>query len=480
MITKLEKRINDLEKICLNKDEHIRNQAVTIENLKGEIRNLNQQIKAKEDIQIAKESLKTDMMDIETRINNKLAEQSRKTREEKENTEKALKEIDERNKSKAPQREFDRLKQKVQELDAAHATERNNALLLRRNNTNNASVQREIDDDEDEEVLPKKLEAEVVVLMDSNQKHIKPNLFLRGKDKAKFLITFTTEQLISHAESIDMSSAKHIIVSTGTNNLDRQNPEQVVTGIIKGATILKQKYPDTNIYVNQLPPRKFTLKQETMDTNTALITRLPEEFHIIKQEDLREQHLDDDKHISRGAVKFFVANIKSKMREIRNDAQVGLENRRPENGNNRFRNRRQQLDSNNNLSSGFHYGRRNNNNSHPRSTEGPSATQYESGNSWNKNTKRHDDNPPRHQFRHQSHRSIERDSQTIENQQDNCNTTSNNVIPYPSEYINPRYEQQMKQMTAMIEQNNSMVRNVIGMYNPLFQLPGNINLEGSG
>ena len=160
--------------------------------------------------------------------------------------------------------------------------------------------------------------------MDSNGKYIKPDKFWRGRGKAKFITTYTTEDLISHAQSIDFSNTKHIVVSTGTNNLDRQDPEVVVTGIINGATILKEKYPDTNIFVNQLPPRKFTHKQETSDTNKFLSNRIPESFHLVIQDNIQEQHLCDDKHIDRGSIKFFVANIKSKIRDVTTKTQERL------------------------------------------------------------------------------------------------------------------------------------------------------------
>ena len=152
--------------------------------------------------------------------------------------------------------------------------------------------------------------------MDSNRRWIKPEMFWRGRGKVEIIETYTTEQLIDHAKFYDFSSAKHIIISTGTNNVDRTKGDLVAQNIIKGAEIIKERNNQSQVYISQLPPRKNKLKKQTADMNSVLVTNIPESMHLIMQDTIEQQHMYDDKHVKKDSIKLVIRNMKNKMREV--------------------------------------------------------------------------------------------------------------------------------------------------------------------
>ena len=199
--------------------------------------------------------------------------------------------------------------------------------LNRWGSTNSLFEDEDTHDDGDEEG-GRKINSDLVLLMDSNKKWIDMRQFWRaGGD---IVDSYTTNQLEQNIEDYDLSNARHIIISVGTNDVDRQKPDAVAGNLIRIATKLKDKYKKSNIYINQLPPRKFKYVNETERVNALLTERSPKNIKVIVQSDLEASHLRDDKHIKREYINLMTRNMKDAIRETSRPSSPKNDKRRPE------------------------------------------------------------------------------------------------------------------------------------------------------
>ena len=152
--------------------------------------------------------------------------------------------------------------------------------------------------------------------MDSNHKWIDPEQFWLGEGKVQIIPTYTTEQLEAFARYYDLGDAKHIIISVGTNNIDNTKGDIVALNTIKGAEIVKERNNQSNVYINQLPPRKNRFRKETDDMNTILETHTPESINLIIQNNTLQKDMFDDKHMKKYSMRTVIINMKNKMREV--------------------------------------------------------------------------------------------------------------------------------------------------------------------
>ena len=167
--------------------------------------------------------------------------------------------------------------------------------------------------DRQKEASPKKvIDADVVLLMDSNKRHIDAESFW---DKTWKIRVATAEELESVIHRFDFSKVKHIIISTGTNDTDSRNADSIFSDLVKGADILTRKY-SSKVYVSQLPPRKMEKKETVKKVNFLIANGIKEGVNVIMQDNLSEKHLHDEKHIRKNCLWILVENMTNKIREV--------------------------------------------------------------------------------------------------------------------------------------------------------------------
>ena len=169
--------------------------------------------------------------------------------------------------------------------------------------------------------LPEKqhVHRDIVIMMDSNRKHIRPDWFY-GRGKTRIVRCAEAKDIISVSHEFDFHDVKHIFVSTGTNDVGENDSNQddinrsvddIVHDILEGAEELQRQYPNTSIYIVQLPPRRDNYQMKTKRVNNKLAELVPEGFHLVKH-DLTTRNMHDDKHIKRNHIHILVNCMKEK------------------------------------------------------------------------------------------------------------------------------------------------------------------------
>ena len=162
---------------------------------------------------------------------------------------------------------------------------------------------------------PKVINKDLVLLMDSNRKFIIKDRHI-NRDKVEIIKVSTAEELLCIVEEYDFSEAKHIVISTGTNDTDKLEPDNIVQHLVHGAQEMKKMYPRQHVYLSELLPRREYAQSETKQINTLLNKQKPSNVHIIDHQNLNTRHMHDDKHVSRNAVYLIVDNILGSVSEV--------------------------------------------------------------------------------------------------------------------------------------------------------------------
>ena len=366
MIEALEQRIESMLQKMQSKDELIHDQQVTIEQQKGDIKALNYKLKCKEELRRVEDNMVSLINDAETRCMNKIKEEKRCVTDDHKEIALKITNIEKEIQKKTSQSDHDKLRDELKKIGTSYQkfssiitpqrvtiphttiphTNTTNTTPLNTHreqieeehpdveedtNRDDMELRSEIETNEGNETyqqparyrennknhhIPQKVDAEVVLLMDSNNKWIRPDRFWRGNGKAIVITTYTTKELLEHVQYYDLSRANHIIISTGTNDIDYDKGDAVALKIIEGANMVKERNNQAHVYVNQLPPRKHRYEKETEIMNTTLRERMPDTINFIPQENILKQHMNDDKHVHQNCVKLMTGNMKDRMREV--------------------------------------------------------------------------------------------------------------------------------------------------------------------
>ena len=124
---------------------------------------------------------------------------------------------------------------------------------------------------------------------------------------------------------LDLSQTEQVILSTGTNDTDDTEVDEIVHLIIDAAEQIHNILPDMNVYVSKLLPRKELAQRETAQINQKLHELLSPEIHRITHSNLNARHMHDDKHVQRKHVQLVIDNISKKLTET-----TGIERDVPE------------------------------------------------------------------------------------------------------------------------------------------------------
>ena len=177
------------------------------------------------------------------------------------------------------------------------------------------------DDEDDDFTQPKKkVNADVVLLMDSNRKYIVPDR-LCGRGRTKKIRCAEAKDITNIAKQHDLHKVKHLFIGAGTNdvgNNDRNSDDiarevdDIAHDIISGAEEIHKDYPQLNIYIIELPPRRNNYQMKTKKVNQKLRSLLPKEFSLV-QHGLTIKNMEDDKHVREKDIRFLVTNMKNEM-----------------------------------------------------------------------------------------------------------------------------------------------------------------------
>ena len=157
------------------------------------------------------------------------------------------------------------------------------------------------------------IQENVVLLMDSNRKYIEEKQFW---NKTKKIRVPTAAELEETIEKFDFSKVEHVIIGTGTNDSDTRLAEEIFPDLRQAAVTLKQKHETLHVYVSQLPPRKSLKKDVIKDLNSLIAEGLPESIHTVLQDDLKEQHLYDEKHVMKKKIGIYAKNMKDQLKAV--------------------------------------------------------------------------------------------------------------------------------------------------------------------
>ena len=146
--------------------------------------------------------------------------------------------------------------------------------------------------------------------------HIKEQQFWSDTYKLK---CGRAELLDRKLHNIDLSQAEHIIIGTGTNDIEKGLPaSSIFANLIDTATKLSNSHKKTHVYIAQLPP--FAGKEKIVDElNSMIKTNAPGNVHVILHENINASDLHDKKHIQIKKIGKLVKNMKDKMRAVIGD-----------------------------------------------------------------------------------------------------------------------------------------------------------------
>ena len=159
------------------------------------------------------------------------------------------------------------------------------------------------------------IDDEVILLMDSNEKFINPKRFWPSMSTVIFRVS-KAAKLRAFINSHRFKNPKHIIIGTGTNDTDVRPANEIFADLRQGANILKNQYKEANIYISQVPPRKEQKREVIANLNKLIEEGANESINVIVQNELRIDHLHDERHIKRKDIGMYVKPMKDKIREI--------------------------------------------------------------------------------------------------------------------------------------------------------------------
>ena len=157
---------------------------------------------------------------------------------------------------------------------------------------------------------------EVVLVMDSNMNFIDEKKFSYNMKTFK-LKCGKAEILQNKLELHELSNASHIIVGTGTNDIQDGADAQSIFRNLKNAVEKLSSSYKANIHLAQLPPMKGEKNVVVSELNSLIKSHSPKDVNIIVQEDLTIADLYDTKHVSIKSLGKFVKNIKDGLRAVR-------------------------------------------------------------------------------------------------------------------------------------------------------------------
>jgi hypothetical protein len=143
------------------------------------------------------------------------------------------------------------------------------------------------------------IEAETIILCDSNRRHIKPDLLC--PNSTNYYIRCPT---LHHAKEIiqdqDFSNPQCIILHTGTNDLEKVSNEELINTYEQVTELIKTKYPNCQLITSGLLPRKDELNMKIPQLNGKLEEiDNKENYSFVSHDNIGAEELKDKKHLTK-------------------------------------------------------------------------------------------------------------------------------------------------------------------------------------
>ena len=152
------------------------------------------------------------------------------------------------------------------------------------------------------------IKTDVLLLMDSNRKFIHPSQIF-GVRRTTIIKTSTAAEILGIMSCIDASKVHHIIISTGTNDTDKNEVGDIVHDLFHAAEEIQLLYPDADVHLSELLPRKEFAQRETKQINDKLNHLRAAYIHLITHENINGTHMFDDKHVHKRHAQLIIDNI---------------------------------------------------------------------------------------------------------------------------------------------------------------------------
>ena len=155
---------------------------------------------------------------------------------------------------------------------------------------------------------------EVIFLCDSNGKFLDTKQMFPSRHEVKYV----RAPLIKHASSSlqNIHAVPHmLLIHTGTNDLERSSPEELISNILTLITEASTKFPSSKILFSTLLPRNDISPSTIISINNQLITscsKLPN-VQLIAHDNLFKNGINilrDNKHILKRHIGLFAKNLK--------------------------------------------------------------------------------------------------------------------------------------------------------------------------
>ena len=143
----------------------------------------------------------------------------------------------------------------------------------------------------------------IVAYMDSNSKYINlPKLLKVGRNKVQMKRTYAVEQAIDRFnQDEEQHPPTDVVLHVGTNNLDKQQPNEVIRLIEEFRHCVALKYPKARLHISEILPRKSANgHQAAGELNVLLQTSFTgvSNVNLFQHRSIRRDQLRDEKHLS--------------------------------------------------------------------------------------------------------------------------------------------------------------------------------------
>ena len=118
--------------------------------------------------------------------------------------------------------------------------------------------------------IQEEVDIDTLVLGDSNLKHVanSTNVFIQAESGATFL---STKSLMGAAsKQTDTSGIKTVVLHLGTNDVTRHGGVDIMLNASRAITDVENKFPDANIAICSVPPRKGSERQQSNANDTTV------------------------------------------------------------------------------------------------------------------------------------------------------------------------------------------------------------------
>ena len=155
------------------------------------------------------------------------------------------------------------------------------------------------------------IQDDIVLLIDSNGKSIDSHKFSYNKRLRK-LFCPTIASATKEIRDSDLGTPSHVIIHVGTNDIE-SNPVEVCQSQFHDLLQLTaQRYPTSKVLLSSLLKRNDDKDQLRSDLNAKLgqICAPYPNVHRVKNDNISEDHLVDNKHLKKRNIGLLVSNLK--------------------------------------------------------------------------------------------------------------------------------------------------------------------------